>query len=138
MGVVRNWRPHSAFSYYNKARERSCVWCCRHCLVSSMCVRLCTLLSLSCQSSSLGKQASFSFYKISSLTFAFPSQRFSFSFRYNVRKPRVDTRKAVNFCVKRSLLALSKFLFTSESSLLNASFNNVWLVESCVLIKWSL
>ena len=55
-----------------------------------------------------------------------------------VRKLRVDTRKAVSFCVNLSRLALSKLLLTSANNLLNASFNFAWLFASCVLIKWSL
>lgn len=43
--------------------------------------------------------------------------------RYSVKKPRVATRKAVNFCVNRSRLALSKLRFTSASSFVRASFS---------------
>lgn len=57
---------------------------------------------------------------------------------YKVRKPRVVTLKAVSFWVNLSRFALSKLLFTSASSLLNASFNKAWFAASCVLIKWSL
>ena len=55
-----------------------------------------------------------------------------------MRKVRVDTQNAVNFCVNLSQFALSKFQLTLASNLLNASFNFALLVKSCVLVKWSL